>query len=514
MKRNAIPELDAGWWRKNQPEGLNHAKELEKALTDYEQARAGLEKTGCDDDHLACMGSLGRIEAAAKKVQDEAQKALKNPPKGKFDAEDFDHTVEALKKVGKAVETARKDAASLRKALPVPPAADEEAGVGLLANPDKYQEYLRSMLRKAKDGPLAFAFGAGAKPGAHRMVLHRSTGGPTLAARLRNDAGLKKISAGVAGAHRQHPNVLVLAVEGPVIGGLKAKCLQLFKTFKPQPFDRVMLLVDGNEVEDVPDPADREADESEPAQAQHAEGTSPPAPPSPPASQSRATVAPAPATPSTSASAPTAPAPVAPAPAQRTVDELNAALQKLTPAIRLALANPQAKAEVVRLLEAVKSNLDLRRLPEAQRALAALQELLDGGAGRMQNPVAYGTARLAWEQARKLVRGELERLEQAIVEASRAETDFDRISAGCTGLYDLLDDLDERLLVELDGALSARNEPQRLRFHERARRVLGEYRAFVASDELVNSLDDNGFRPVKVRQTLGTVLDGIARALG
>jgi hypothetical protein len=270
-----------------------------------------------------------------------------------------------------------------------------------------------------------------------------------------------------------------------------------------------MLLVDGNEVEDVPDPADREADDAEPAVAQRTEDTKPPAPAPASDAATRATSAPASPTP-----APAASAPAAPTSGQPTADELTAALNKLTPAIRLALGNPQAKSEVVRLIEAFKAHLGQQRLPEAQRALAALQELLDAGAGRMQNPVAYGTARLAWEQARKLVRGELERLEQAIVEGSRAEPDFEQIAAGCAGLYDLLEDLDERLLVELDGALGARSEPQRLRFHERARHVLGEYRAFVEGDELVNSLDDNGFRPVKVRQTLGTVLDGIARALG
>lgn len=45
MKKNVTPELSAKWWRGNEPDGLD-GKELEKALGDFETARAKLQKDG------------------------------------------------------------------------------------------------------------------------------------------------------------------------------------------------------------------------------------------------------------------------------------------------------------------------------------------------------------------------------------------------------------------------------------------------------------------------------------
>ena len=47
---------------------------------------------------------------------------------------------------------------------------------------------------------------------------------------------------------------LVLALESPPAPGLKKKAERLLKLNKPLPFNRIMLMVEGEEAEDVVDP--------------------------------------------------------------------------------------------------------------------------------------------------------------------------------------------------------------------------------------------------------------------
>ena len=80
MKKNATPELSAKWWDSNAPDGLD-GKDLTKALGDYETAYAKLKKDGPENNLSACIKALTQIETLVKKLEADATKFAKTPPK-------------------------------------------------------------------------------------------------------------------------------------------------------------------------------------------------------------------------------------------------------------------------------------------------------------------------------------------------------------------------------------------------------------------------------------------------
>lgn len=487
MKKNAKPELVAAWWRTNQPHGLSSAKALEDALKAYETALKQLEKSGSADHHLACMKTIGALGQMAKKAQDDAEKTLKSPPKdAKFDSQDFENTVSALKKLPAMLDEAREEADDLK-----------EEDEGLFGNAEKYQLYLKKWLKKARSAPLTFAFVAGATSAEHRIMLHRSKDPNALLTKLKTETKLKKGTFGMAGAHPEDNTTLVLELYTKPLPGLSKKFRLLLKRFKPLPFNRVLVTMEGNAVADVPDPEDTEPEEIEGIE-QGAAGVQP-------QDSSGSEV------------------PQAPPVEDLIAAEMMAKFKGLTGALNKALtAEPQAREEILDLVERFKAQHKESRLDDAGVTLEALRALLKPAfasaaqpqaRGNPQGAVAYGKARLAWLQARTVARNEIDRLAKKILEDCRGEADFAEIEAGCENLYDILDELDQRLADELDAALNAVSEGERQHLHAQARNTLDEYRAHLDRDELLNEIDDNAFVPVKVRQTMGAALTAIGKAL-
>ncbi len=253
MKKNAKPELTGGWWRTNQPHGLSSAKALEDALKAYEAALKLLEKSGSVNHHLACIKTIDALRQAAKKAQDDAEKMLKSPPKdAKFDSQDVENTVSALKKLPGMLDEAREEADDLK-----------EEDEGLFGNAEKYQLYLKKWLKKARSAPLTFAFVAGATSAEHRIMLHRSKDPTALLTKLKTETKLKKGTFGMAGAHPEDNTTLVLELYTKPLPGLSKKFRLLLKRFKPLPFNRVLVTMEGNAVTEVPDPEDTEPEEDE-----------------------------------------------------------------------------------------------------------------------------------------------------------------------------------------------------------------------------------------------------------
>lgn len=271
MKKDAKPELAAGWWRANQPKGLSSGRKLEEALKAYQTALERLEKSGSSEDYQACVKAIDEVAGAAKAVQSDAKREIKARAKDdKFDAQDYENTVEALDKLSKKLDEAREEAEEL---------VEDESG--LLGDADKYQPYLQKWLKKAKTKPLSFAFVAGATPSEsrmHRMMLHRSKDPAALLTTLKGELNkeakrrngefkLKGVAFGVAGQHSDsdQKTTLVLELYSKPLAGLPKKCRVLFKRFKPLPFDKVLVMIEGNEVADIPDPEDTEPEEIESA---------------------------------------------------------------------------------------------------------------------------------------------------------------------------------------------------------------------------------------------------------
>lgn len=116
--------------------------------------------------------------------------------------------------------------------------------------------------------------------------------------------------------------------------------------------------------------------------------------------------------------------------------------------------------------------------------------------------IAFTKARLAWDQTRKKIQGELKSLEKAILDVCKEEPDFQQIADGTKRLHEIMETLDESLLDQLDEALNASEDKERQEHYRAAREIIDDYVDFVEEDDLLQDIDDNGFVSTKIRSEL------------
>jgi hypothetical protein len=238
--------------------------------------------------------------------------------------------------------------------------------------------------------------------------------------------------------------------------------------------------------------------------------------------------------------APTEPAPIASPPIASPpttppdaalAAKLTDALSKMTPLIKQAVAAIPARKEVILQSAAkIKSAIAAGELSAAQTALVnygkRLKEIAASAvatAGGARQPsdgsqVALTAARLKWDKTRKDVLAELEALEVSIVEAFASIRNFppdqlDRVTSGTPNLYTMLNQLDERLIDELDKAINAPTPEGRQDYLKSAGGIVKDYVRFVNTDPLVQVIDRNPFSRVNVRGRLVATLDELAKQL-
>lgn len=98
VKKNAKPELTAGWWKSNKPQAWDDNR-LEAALAAYDKGRKRLEAEKTEDAFDAAIDLLDQVEkqaAAALKVAGKKHAKGKEPKN--YDAEDYVCTAAALNK--------------------------------------------------------------------------------------------------------------------------------------------------------------------------------------------------------------------------------------------------------------------------------------------------------------------------------------------------------------------------------------------------------------------------------
>ncbi|MBI4696820.1 MAG: hypothetical protein HY749_22675 [Gammaproteobacteria bacterium] len=480
MKKNETPQLAASWWKGAQPEGLASAKDLDKALVAYEDARKELGKAKNDAAKKLTGNALDAIATAAKKVQMEAEKLAKNPPK-KADPEDYLNTADVMKKVPRVIESVEKTLGRLVEAGPGGDAEEEDDEQGAFGKLDVYGAYLRKMLKRLRAKPMNFAVGIGRKPEDHRFVFHRSKPAKALSALIRQETDLKRVTWGIAGADPDRPMLLVLALEGPQAPGLKKKGEKHMKLLKPLPFARIMLMVEGEEAEDIVDPDDPDdaSDEIEEEEDESAEAKEDAV------AEVKAEQGPA----------------------------FAARLKELLPKIqRLAGANPEEAQNAK--LKASEAGVFARKqdFASANRLLDELQALLGAGkeAPAPTSPtgskVVFTQSRLAWVAARNKVHAELQKLEASILEVYRDDDVFGEVRSGVRRLDGILEALDEELIDKLDEALNAVDAAAHARSIGEARAIIQRYRRFLETDPLVKAVDTNPFVAVAVESTMNKTL--------
>jgi hypothetical protein len=181
--------------------------------------------------------------------------------------------------------------------------------------------------------------------------------------------------------------------------------------------------------------------------------------------------------------------------------------------LRVSQANVFARkkdfAQANDLLDDVESLLKETQTGETNGAQAGDRP------GKPPSLVVLQQSRLAWDQTRKVIQAELQKLEKSVVGTCQGDEEVDvaEVSGNVKRLYTILDNLDTRLSDKLDEALNAADPKPRAQLHQQARGIIGEYLAFVNGDALMADIDDNGFTPVAVRKTALNALNLLSSKL-
>ncbi|MCI0684622.1 MAG: hypothetical protein L0Y71_21135 [Gemmataceae bacterium] len=204
----------------------------------------------------------------------------------------------------------------------------------------------------------------------------------------------------------------------------------------------------------------------------------------------------------------------------------------LTSSLKAALAakGPDL-ARIQALAAAVGGLLKNKDYAQASKVLDELAPLLAAGATPEDDAqpalaeaeadrapvsnVVLTQARLAWDAARTKIQVDLQKLEQAILDAAAGQSEYDpdAVAIGARRLHGILDELDARLIDKLDEALNAQVPDERQRRQQEAARLVKRHLGFVNGDPLMALVDDNGFAPVAVRKTAATALTTLASKL-
>lgn len=227
------------------------------------------------------------------------------------------------------------------------------------------------------------------------------------------------------------------------------------------------------------------------------------------------------------------------APPSPELEQLMAAMTKLTPAIQQAVTTyPARKEEILSPVATFRSSVKDGDISGAKAALLQIGQLLKSlsensaakaAATAPTSPPASEAAPTApdgdpqaaiflqcreiYSKARAKVAANLKRLETVILESCKLEDGYDPGEAEerATAIYQVLDVLDERLLKVLDKAAAAPDQREQLT--QEALDLVDEYLSYATSDPFVTALESNGFMVVGVRRSMVDALGDLARRL-
>lgn len=155
----------------------------------------------------------------------------------------------------------------------------------------------------------------------------------------------------------------------------------------------------------------------------------------------------------------------------------------------------------------------------AAGAIAALGQAIEASSAPSADAADGSAVRLAkglllWNGPRSFVKQELMKLEAAIVTQSENEADAAEIKQKLGKVSDgVLDDLDDRLTDKLNELRGATNSVTKRAIIEEARKIVTAYQKFVAEDELMKDIDDNGILPLAIRPRLTAVLQAVMQVV-
>jgi hypothetical protein len=217
------------------------------SLEEYEGYLKALLQDGDERAYNHVIAALEDVENDVTAVLREAEASVRAADRdARIDKQDYENTVKVLKEFPERLQQARKGAESLVQegAVEVDDLNDEEA----------YRDYLKKIMPRLKKRLLHFAFGLGKAAQDHRFLFDPTRNGQHLALTLKEHVGMKKLTWGLASALEGDERTVALQVEAARrLPGLARNGTALLHKLGGLPFSRVVIVVDGVVVDDLPD---------------------------------------------------------------------------------------------------------------------------------------------------------------------------------------------------------------------------------------------------------------------
>jgi hypothetical protein len=183
-------------------------------------------------------------------------------------------------------------------------------------------------------------------------------------------------------------------------------------------------------------------------------------------------------------------------------------------------ANPGHMATLAKIAALAKTKLEAKDAEGAAVAIVALKQAVDADPPpTAPDPANGAVVRLAkglllWNNTRSYVKTELKKLEAEIVAQSVGEADANAIKQNVGNISDqILDKLDDRLTDQLNALRGATDPAEKRKITASARQVVADYQRFIAEDDLMKDVDDNGILTLSIGPRLTTVLDAVLQVI-
>ncbi|MFM7199247.1 MAG: hypothetical protein ACKO6N_00500 [Myxococcota bacterium] len=244
MKKNAVPEISADWWKSNAPTFLSNRKNLETSVASLEKSLTKLEAKPDPTTQQAAMSAYKDVQSATKQLTEEANALLKvsKKPAG-YDEAECENTVAALERFTKVLYQCREEIED----------AVENIQGDLFGDVTAYTNYLKKILPKILKPPFkpfSFAIGIMSKDKESRILFHKSKEPKVLSAGIKEKLKEADISWGSVKQDEKKPDTLRLVLEGPRVSGAKKRLEKLLKELRITLISEVIFVLDGKELVD------------------------------------------------------------------------------------------------------------------------------------------------------------------------------------------------------------------------------------------------------------------------
>lgn len=187
-------------------------------------------------------------------------------------------------------------------------------------------------------------------------------------------------------------------------------------------------------------------------------------------------------------------------------------------------ANVQIKTNnllaAARFIDELRTELDSLNVPDtAAPGIAASDAKPPEAGGPGAQPkgdeagVRLAKGLLVWNQTRSYVGQQIAKLQAAILTGMKDEPDFEDIKANIGNLEELLETLDDSLSDQLSLLRGAADPAKKAVLSDEARAIVARFQKYVAEDDLMNDIDDNGFIPLDIKPKVTAALAAVLKTI-